>query len=148
LIADPVVISSTIQEFQGVRYYRHGRTGFFPTRATRTVKRQMISRAVWEAHHGNIPRGWEVHHQDEDRTHNAYANLLAMAPLDHAALHKRGAFRANGARLAKLPPVIETYVCEGCGKTYQAQRYKRHRWCSNACNIRAYKLRKAARHAG
>jgi hypothetical protein len=87
----PTVISPTIQEFLGVRYYRHGRTGFFPRRKNCPVPREMISRAVWRDAYGNIPHGWVVHHKDRDRTNNQLENLIAMAPLDHADEHREEA---------------------------------------------------------
>lgn len=34
-----------------------------------------------------IPAGWEVHHRDEDKGHNAWSNLICVHRLDHEKFH-------------------------------------------------------------
>ena len=35
-----------------------------------------------------IPEGFEIHHMDEDRFNDAYANLIALSKEDHLKLHR------------------------------------------------------------
>src|SRR3954464_10422704 len=83
---DPAVISPTIQEHNGVRYYRR-KTGYFRSGGI-GVKPEVLSRVVWRERHGNIPHGWEMHHKDEDLSRNSYDNLECLAPLDHLRAHR------------------------------------------------------------
>jgi hypothetical protein len=105
---NPVVVSSTVQEFAGVRFHRD-RNGTFvsdegksrvPGKGERV--RRTLPRVVWSSEYGNIPHGWQVHHKDRDRSHNDIENLLAMAPLDHRAEHAE-MYRELGQRVGKLP---------------------------------------------
>jgi len=34
-----------------------------------------------------IPEGWEVHHEDEDKTNNSFVNLFCLHPEDHKKVH-------------------------------------------------------------
>lgn len=73
----PIVISETIQEFQGIRYYLCGQ--YFQHDGVR------LHRMVWISANGPIPKGWHVHHVDENRANNALTNL----ELKHGPEHMR-----------------------------------------------------------
>lgn len=34
-----------------------------------------------------IPKGYEVHHRNEDPLDNSFDNLICLHPLDHSKLH-------------------------------------------------------------
>lgn len=89
---DPIVISSTIQEFLGRRYYRCGR--YFQDAGKR------LHRAVWEHHRGQIPKGLDVHHKDEDRHNNRIGNLELMSRSKHMEHHMKSEDRRASAREA------------------------------------------------
>jgi hypothetical protein len=42
---------------------------------------------VWESYFGPVPNGYQVHHEDENRTNNAIDNLRCLLRLDHKVLH-------------------------------------------------------------
>ena len=46
-----------------------------------------VHRGCWEAHHGAVPNGFVVHHDDEDRLNNAIENLACMTNAEHLRLH-------------------------------------------------------------
>lgn len=48
------------------------------------------ARAVWVQAHGPIPKGWPVHHDDEDTFNDMLENLAAMTKGQHARLHAMG----------------------------------------------------------
>lgn len=73
------VISDTIQKFNGVSYYKCG--FYFQRKGVR------LHRTVWEYHHGPIPKGYDIHHIDENRYNNQIENLQLMAEGDHGRLH-------------------------------------------------------------
>lgn len=73
------VISDTIQEFNGERFYLCG--NYFQHNGKR------LHRAVWEYHFGPVPDGCDIHHIDGDRGHNDAENLACMARTEHHKHH-------------------------------------------------------------
>lgn len=73
------VISGTIQEFQGIRYYRCG--PYFQRKGKR------LHIAVWEFICGPVPKGYHVHHIDHDRCNNQPDNLKLLPKGTHATHH-------------------------------------------------------------
>src|ERR1035437_906524 len=71
----PIVISRTIQEFDGIRYYLCGR--YFQRKGVR------LHIKVWEYHNGPVPDGRHVHHADDDRSNNDAGNLECLTVLEH-----------------------------------------------------------------
>ena len=47
-------------------------------------------RALWEKINGKkIPKGYHIHHLDNDKTNNDIKNLLCLSPLTHFELHQK-----------------------------------------------------------
>lgn len=149
------VISETIQEFDGVRFYRCG--FYFQHKGLR------LHRAVWERVHGPIPRGYEVHHADHNRANNQPDNLVLLEGRAHGRHH--GLDRADESRvyiasaIAKAPewhrsergrewhrehyrerlaPVLTQKVakrCLHCGRDFMGSRVSKY--CHNTCKSAA-----------
>ena len=150
------VISPTIQEFDGERYYLCG--NYFQHRGKR------LHIAVWKYHNGDPPKGYHVHHIDENRSNNQIENLGLLPAGLHLSFHnspeKRREYqqthiksiqelaaewhgsetgKAFHSKLAKetwekAKPV--EYVCTQCGKTFESKcRYGKgqNTFCSNKC---------------
>ena len=161
----PVVISETIQEFDGARYYRCG--PYFQRRGSR------LHRVVWEWHHGTIPDGTHIHHKDGDRTNNAPDNLECLDAQEHlGGRHggdsaERGKHSISKARRAAaewhrseqgrewhsehydrhIRPIMGKRVparCQECGGEYlvSAAKVKQGKYCSGACKARALRKRR------
>ena len=54
------------------------------------IGRRRAHRVIWEQHYGPIPKGWVVHHKDENRQNNDISNLEAMSRADHNTIHSKG----------------------------------------------------------
>jgi hypothetical protein len=162
---DPIVISPTLQEFDGVRYYKCGR--YFQRDGVR------LHRLVWERAQGPIPEGFHVHHINGDSGNNALSNLDAVSRSDHLgkihgpASGARGLETIEVARLAAsawhgseagrawhaahydlhIRPAMQRRVpatCEECGAGYMvaAARVAQGRFCGNNCKARALRKRR------
>lgn len=55
-------------------------------------EREYLHRAIWIDAHGAIPAGYEVHHRDENKSHNSLGNFELLTAIEH---QKRHGFRGN-----------------------------------------------------
>lgn len=165
-MADVKVISDTIQEFNGDRYYL---CGYYYQH-----KGKRLHRAVWEYYNGEIPEGYHVHHIDEDRSNNAIENLALMPGIEHMKMHgQEEQRREHGRQVIKIAIEVapewhrseagrewhsqhiqerwekmEPYVrtCSWCGKEYETRDmgHKGNHFCSGRCKaaFRRDRLRK------
>ncbi|HUV65256.1 MAG TPA: HNH endonuclease [Sedimentisphaerales bacterium] len=70
--------------FKGHRYTRRT-SGYY---ARTNGKRDLLHRAIWKwVSMQAIPKGWDVHHIDGDKTNNDFLNLHLMRKSDHSRLH-------------------------------------------------------------
>ena len=150
---NPIVISPTIQEFDGTRYYFCGGRYY-------RHKGKLLHRAVWQKNRGPIPKEREIHHKDRNRHNNNIANLDCLLDYDHRS-GEHGAeiaerfkpYMGLGVEAAKIwhssPEGIawhrehyklncaeamhrrETDICKQCGAEYLA--YHTNLFCSNKC---------------
>lgn len=150
-------VSDTIQEFGGERFYLCG--WYFQHKGKR------LHRAVWEAHNGEIPEGYHVHHVDGDRANNQLDNLVLLAGLEHTRTHAREeSRRENGRRAIKMAVLAapewhrseagsawhsaharaywasvepKEYICEFCGGTFMSRNAGGARFCGQNCKAKA-----------
>ena len=160
---DPAVVSATIQEFGGRRYYLCG--NYFQREGRR------LHVAVWEAKHGKRPVGHEIHHADENRCNNRLCNLECRPRSEHRSLHSkalwatspryrqnirkaveaarawhsspagRALHRRNGALTvarAAANPIVKN--CEQCSREFPDRTISRiARFCSRNCYARHWR---------
>lgn len=153
-------MSEKYQYFNGLKYTRDDKTGYYLNSTTR----KRIHRAVWEFYKGEIPKGYDVHHKDGDKGNNEIENLEIVLKSAHATLH--GKKRAetcydkmvknlnenarpkaaewhrsdagrrwhsiHGAEVA-LKQTPKPCKCLNCGKEYLSKAPKISDFCSNAC---------------
>jgi hypothetical protein len=85
------IISDKIQEFNGERYWL---CGHYFSRNMKKVKPRRLHREVWIYHFKNIPKGYHVHHRDENRSNNQIENLTLLKAGAHLKLHQTPERRA------------------------------------------------------
>lgn len=71
--------------FNGKKYRRDKKTGYYLNSATRT----RLHRAVWIYRNGEIPKGFHVHHKDEDKRNNEIENLELLQGSFHCSHHSQ-----------------------------------------------------------
>jgi hypothetical protein len=79
-----------VVEYRGHRYRRYPQAKskthqryFYGTEP----RRGFLHRHVWEDERGLIPKGYNIHHIDEDTTNNAIENLECITILEHRNKH-------------------------------------------------------------
>lgn len=166
-MADVKIISKTIQEFNGERYYLCGR--YYQHHGKR------LHRDVWELHNGPIPEGYHIHHIDGDRSNNSLENLALMPGLAHMKEHaSEESRRENGRRAIKIAIQVAPewhgseegrqwhsehakrswakrqpmkYICTECGKEFESTqiRYTGNHFCNQNCKAK-FRRRKRKCH--
>lgn len=76
-------MSEKTQYFMGYRFTR-GEEGTY-YRCAKLKKRMHCF--VWEYYNGPIPKGYEVHHKDFDKSNNDISNLQLLTRAEHRKLH-------------------------------------------------------------
>ena len=146
------VISTTIQEFLGVRYYSCG--FYFQHKGKR------LHRAVWEhTHNEPVPEGYSVHHIDHNRSNNEPENLALIPTREHQSYHTlcRPEFCRTSIKKAQASAAVwhgseegkrwheaqyaehchdaltrkEDRICDFCAESFSGLR--RGKFCSNKC---------------
>ena len=131
-----------------------------------------LHRVVWEYHNGKIPKGYEIHHKDEN-THN---NNIDNLNLVHKKLHQRYTSKKRvkenpewfidwnkkgrdaaaewhkteegieqlkeASRISWLKKVYHKKNCEVCGKEYETPFPTRSKYCHQNCRAKALRQRK------
>ena len=70
--------------FDGLSFRRDKRTGYFLN--AKTHKRLHVY--VWEYYNGGeVPKGYHIHHKDNDKNNNEIENLVLLSAHEHQTLH-------------------------------------------------------------
>ena len=161
----PIVISHTIQEFGGIRYYFCGR--YFQRKGVR------LHIQVWEYHNGPIPEGHCIHHKYGSHRNNVEDLECLTYPehmgdrhgeaagdrgkqyLDNRALVAAAAWHKSedGKRwheenyqkhVRHIQQKRVELVCKECGQKFTASYMRRTeaKFCGGTCKARALRRRR------
>ena len=146
------------QHFNGLHFTRDDRTGYY---LNSTIQKRM-HRYVWESYNGEIPVGYEIHHKDHNPANNDIDNLELMTAQDHRKYHAKiqGVKNVESGHLDNIRGMTKEwhasaeglewhrkhyertkdklhakrkFVCEFCGKEFEAEHTGNNRFCSNKC---------------
>ena len=118
-------------------------------------------RWVWINSHGVIPKGYHIHHKDEDKSNNDISNLELISASQHCLLHwtpekkKRAAIHcdkirpltkkwhtsAEGLAWHKLHALKckfgknepKDFICQICYTSFKSSKLSNVKFCSNNC---------------
>jgi hypothetical protein len=69
--------------YDGIKWTISKTTGYYRSTVDRK-KHVSLHRYVWEKHHGEIPKGYDIHHIDWDKCNNSIENLELICHREHA----------------------------------------------------------------
>ena len=139
------VISPTIQEFEGVRYYRCGL--YFQRKGVR------LHRLVYRKFHGEVQDGHHVHHRDHDYSNNEPENLVGMPYEEHCSYHGK-ASKAGVRHIDRAQKAAVKWHGSDAGKKWHSEHYEKHirgkvsEKCTCACTVCGTEYQAQAIHAG
>ena len=109
------IIDEKHQKFLGVTYHEE-KSGTY---------RQVVGihQAVYEYYYGEIPKDHHIHHVDWHKSNNSIDNLQMLTKTEHLKIH-----RPKGYEMATHQK--KTFICEVCGKEYEAHCSGKNRFCS------------------
>ena len=112
-------IDDTHKKFNGIVYRKDCKIGRYTTEIP-------LHRAVWHYFNGEIPSGCNIHHIDFDKNNDDISNLTMLTYSEHWKIHAP----INGAGHRTK---MTTFVCDACGKEYEAVNTGNNRYCSAYC---------------
>lgn len=76
-----------------------------PTESRTVVVR--LHKLVWLIATGDLPRGKDIHHKDDNTDRCGFSNLVALYPHEHKEVHKRNKHPNSRPRIYRGDPVVE-----------------------------------------
>lgn len=73
--------------FGGYKFRKDSKSGYYLSTKKIGSARKRLHVYIWEYYNGEIPKGYQIHHKDEDKDHNEVSNLICMTKKDHIKWH-------------------------------------------------------------
>ena len=149
-----------IAHFDGYRFIRDDSTGYYLSSCKIGSRRKRLHVYVWEKFNGPIPKGYQVHHREFDKSKNEPEDLQLLTEHKHLCLHAarqteehKSKFNKAGIKAAPAWHRSQSghewhkehyeqmkdklyaehdFVCANCGKPFRSTNTE-SRFCSNAC---------------
>lgn len=152
----------------GFKFLKDKKTGYYLSTSKIGNVRPRLHVYMWQKYNGDIPKGYEVNHIDENKDNNEISNLMLMSKHDHlkwhyehdkerlipiwrgnldkarikaSEWHKSEEGRKQTAKIKKGKKIPKKYVkrCSVCGKVYRAA-FARSKFCSPNCQTKGRKM--------
>jgi hypothetical protein len=87
------------------------------------------ARFVWEQHNGVIPKGYSIHHIDQNTMNDNIVNLACLTRSEHMAIHQK----LRPIPREKCTPIfkIKEIICSECGNTFLGKLQSEDSKCGN-----------------
>lgn len=147
------------QYHYGKKFYLDKKTGYW---ISTTAPRIRAHVHVWNFFYGTIPKGFHIHHIDENKSNNDISNLTMITAKDHISYHSKKTENVERSRrwCKIIRPLTKdwhasekgrkwhiehakkynfgnwekiTYNCDQCHKTFESKKRSNTRFCCNAC---------------
>lgn len=86
----------------GYGFCRDDKTGYYLSSYKFDGKRRKrLHVYMWEKHNGKIPKGYQIHHKDHDKSNNEITNLEILSKEEHQKYHAQHMSEETKAKLRK-----------------------------------------------
>lgn len=147
----------------GYKFRKDKKSGYYLSSKKIGVSRVRLHRYMWEKHHGKIPKGFEVHHIDENKDNNEINNLELLTKDKHLAWHSENVpvavrlkqldnleiareksvdwhksekgklWHSEMAKSSWKKRTPIKYKCEYCGEDFESLKNNNTKFCSPTC---------------
>lgn len=154
---------STHQIHFSRKFYQDKHTGYW---ISTDYPRIRAHQWVWVKVHGPIPKGYHIHHKDDNKSNNVICNLELIEKSRHLKHHLNDPRRIEIAKRVcdQIRPLTKEWhrseegkawhryhaakirfgnnipheeTCQNCAKKYQTKKIGRNKFCSNNCRSQA-----------
>ena len=73
------------QYYHGIKFTLDKKSGYYQN----STIHKSLHRFVWEENKGEIPKGYEIHHVDFDKSNNHIYNLMMLSKKEHLKIHSK-----------------------------------------------------------
>jgi hypothetical protein len=109
--------------FDGLKFTLDEKTGYY----LNSTIRKRLHRYVWEYHWGEIPKGYQIHHIDGDKSNNDISNLLMVSHHGHAVYHGNKRVETEGkAPFIERMDHARQFACEWHKSEAGSEWHKHH----------------------
>ena len=112
------------QKFNHNKYYK-ANDGYY--KLSRSCGATCMHRDVWEYHNGQIIKGYDIHHKDENRSNNKIENLESLTRKEHRAKHLLSGIavwskeqHSKKSTNQWKNKVSKIHICKNCEKEYSS----------------------------
>lgn len=111
----------------GVKFHLDKNTGYYGGYINNGCRKIRLHRYIWEKFHGEIPKGYHVHHIDKNKNNNDIENLILLSPKEHGSLHCNSRTE-NEKQMHKdnLERYARPKACEWHGSKSGIEWHKKH----------------------
>ncbi len=88
------------QEHYGKKFYQDKKTGYWISTTSPRVRAHVW---VWNHYHGNVPKGYHIHHKDGNNSNNSILNLDILSACNHQRHH----FEINPERRERMKAMAD-----------------------------------------
>lgn len=147
----------------GYKFRKDKKSGYYLSTKKIGTSRIRLHRYMWQKYYGEIPKGFEIHHKDENKDNNEIENLELLTKDKHLAWHGENApdglkakwidnlneARSAAAKWHKSKEGKEwhsemqkqawkkrepiKYKCKNCGKEFESLKNHNAKFCSPSC---------------
>ncbi len=119
-------MNEKVQYFDGKHFTRDDKTGYY----LNSTIRERMHRYVWKFYNGEIPKGYEIHHIDENKSNNNIENLMILSVSEHKTEHmshskKLGAKNVESGHLENIRELTKEWHKSQEGKEWHMKHYER-----------------------
>ncbi|KRM61040.1 hypothetical protein FC26_GL002256 [Paucilactobacillus vaccinostercus DSM 20634] len=165
---DDILYENGTAFVDGYKFRKDSKSGYYLSTKKIGSTRKRLHVYIWEKYNGEIPKGYQIHHYDENKDHNDISNLMCMTKHEHhmwhsehdrnkmlpkwnhsldkarikaAEWHRSPEGRTQASKTHKGIKIRKKYMvnCLNCGKTFRAARPSA-KFCSPDCQS-AYRRR-------
>lgn len=115
--------------YDGYKFRQDPKTGYYlSSKKTDIGKRERLHCYVWRKYNGVIPKGYQVHHKDHDKSNNDINNLELLTEAEHRKRHSdemsdyEKAKRKEIIKNKALPKAVDWHKSQQ-GKEWHKKKY-------------------------